>query len=54
MDAAIYSMPKGVELAIFVNSGPGSGPAQATYLAPIPQIIGDSIELSLTHAFTTF
>ena len=46
MDTAIYLMPKGVELAIFVNSGPGSGPAQATYLARIPQIIRDSIELS--------
>ena len=45
MDTAIYLLPKGVELAIYVNSGPGSGPNQATYLAPIPQIIRNSVEL---------
>jgi CubicO group peptidase (beta-lactamase class C family) len=45
MDTAIYLMPKGVELSIFVNSGPGSGPNQPTYLARIPQIISDSVEL---------
>jgi hypothetical protein len=48
MDTAIYLMPKGVELSLFVNSGPGSGPNGPTHLARIPQIISDSVELGFS------
>ena len=45
MDTVIYLMPNNTELAIYINSGPGNGPTQATYLARIPQLIRESIEL---------
>jgi hypothetical protein len=45
MDTVMYLMPNNTELAVYINSGPGNGPTQATYLARIPQLIRESIEL---------
>jgi hypothetical protein len=46
LDTAIYIMPDGLELGVFINSGPGSGPTQASYNDTIAQLISDSAEAS--------
>ena len=46
LDTAIYLMPDDLELGVFINSGPGSGPTQRSYNATIAQLIIDSAEAS--------
>jgi CubicO group peptidase (beta-lactamase class C family) len=44
LDTAVYMMPDRLELGVFINSGPASGPAQASYNDAIQQHIIDSAE----------
>jgi Beta-lactamase len=46
LDTAIYLMPDDLELGVFINSGPGSGPTQPSYNDTIAQLIIDSAEAS--------
>ena len=44
LDTAIYIMPDALELGVFINSGPGSGPNQASHNDGIQQLIINSAE----------